>query len=31
MDAPAAQRAALLASARRAKSRVVDLRDTLIA
>ena len=31
MDALAAQRAALLAAARRAKGRVVDLRDTLIA
>ena len=31
MDALAAQRAAMLAAARRAKGRVVDLRDTLIA
>jgi predicted nucleic acid-binding protein len=31
MDALAAQKAALLAAARRAKGRVVDLRDTLIA
>ena len=31
MDAPAAQRAAMLVAARRAKGRVVDLRDTLIA
>ncbi len=31
MDSLAAQRAALLAAARRAKGRVVDLRDTLIA